>query len=542
MAVHFHGAGDAEAAGKYSEAAADEAAEALAFSRSAKLYQVAIDLLPVDRAEGYKLRRKLGTALSNAGRGSEAARQYLAAAATAPVSEAHDLRTGAAMQFLISGHIDEGLDVFDGVLRVIGMRMPTTPQGALWSMLLRRALVRLRGIGFQRREPAEVLIEDIRRADICWTAAAGLSLVDYIRGADFSARCLLLSLRAGDPLRVVKALSWEACHTSVAGSSRRRRTVRLLRASQSLTRQLDDPYAKGFVALARGVTLYLAGRWKASCTCLRRAECLFRDGCKGVIWELDITHTFCLWSLLQMGSLPQLTRSHAILFRQAQERGDLYALMNLGTYIMAIVRAANDEPEAARQELTRITGRWSQRGFHVQHHNVLLARMALDLYEQRGDAAWDYISAQWPAYRVSLLMRVQQIRIDMLQLYARAALAASARSANPEPFLITAERQARRLERERARWSAGHASFVHAAVSLARGDADHALVLLNSAEKAYEASDMYGYVAATRCRKGKLLGGDEGRALVEESTSWMADQGIRNPVRMLAMLCPGFPD
>jgi hypothetical protein len=182
-----------------------------------------------------------------------------------------------------------------------------------------------------------------------------------------------------------------------------------------------------------------------------------------------------------MGQIAELTRRQSLLFREAQERGDLYAMMNLGTYIMAIARVGQDSPAEGRQELLEITSRWSQRGFHVQHHNVLLARSMIDLYEGQGQAAWDYISERWSFYRTSLLRMVQQVRIDVVQLRARAALAVAAISTDPEPFLQIAERQARRLEREKALWAVGHVYFIQAAISAARGRDDRAAELLTRA-------------------------------------------------------------
>ncbi len=77
-----------------------------------------------------------------------------------------------------------------------------------------------------RRSP----IDDIKRADVCWTAAAGLGLVDYIRGADFSVRHLFLSLRAGEPRRVAKALAWEAANSSCGGPAQRPRRALFVQA------------------------------------------------------------------------------------------------------------------------------------------------------------------------------------------------------------------------------------------------------------------------------------------------------------------------
>jgi hypothetical protein len=230
-------------------------------------------------------------------------------------------------------------------------------------------------------------------------------MVDYILGADFNARHLLLALQTGERHRIAKAIAWEAIHTSVAGLGRRRRTVQLLGRARSLVRQLDSPYTDAMMALARGITAYLEGRWKPSHASLDRADRIFRSHCIGVIWELDTAHTFSLWSLLYMGRLAELSRRHEVLSREARARGDLYAFMNLGTYMMAVIRAASDEPAVARQELLEITARWSQRGFHIQHHNVLLARMMLDLYAGNGREAWDYISGRWSSYRTSFPTR-----------------------------------------------------------------------------------------------------------------------------------------
>ena len=64
-----------------------------------------------------RLRRSLAEALGKAGRGAEAALEYLRAAGEGQDEEAFRLRERAAYQFCVSGLIDDGRRTFAGVLK-----------------------------------------------------------------------------------------------------------------------------------------------------------------------------------------------------------------------------------------------------------------------------------------------------------------------------------------------------------------------------------------------------------------------------------------
>ena len=238
----------------------------------------------------------------------------------------------------------------------------------------------------------------------------------------------------------------------------------------------------------------------------------------------------------------ELRRRLPILLKEARERGDLYAATNLATFVGHLTRLAADDPTGARQELQEVIRHWSQQGFHVQHLTGLMGHLQIDLYSGDGAAAWQRISAEWPALKRSLFLRVQTVRIFMLDLRARSALAAAAHAAERKPLLRWAERDARRLERERMPWADALARLIRAGVAAAQLDRSTALALVNAATAGFEAAHMGLFAAAARRRQGELLGGAEGRPLIDQADAWMMRQLIDNPRRMAALHAPGFID
>src|SRR5207249_8852829 len=105
------------------------------------------------------------------------------------------------------------------VLGAVGMRLTDTPQGALASLLLRRAELRLRGPGFRERSVDEVGRRDLTRIDAAWSVAVGLSTVDTVRAAEFQTRSLLYALRAGEPYRIARAMAFEAAFVATGGGA-----------------------------------------------------------------------------------------------------------------------------------------------------------------------------------------------------------------------------------------------------------------------------------------------------------------------------------
>jgi eukaryotic-like serine/threonine-protein kinase len=293
----------------------------------------------------------------------------------------------------------------------------------------------------------------------------------------------------------------------------------------------------------KGMAAHMLGRWKESLEVGERAEQMLREEVRGIAWELDLVYLYSLLNLQFMGEFSELRRRLARFLKEARERDDLNAITNLRTRIGYIPYLASDEPDQAESEVTQGIGRWSREGFQLQHYYAIFARAEVMLYTGAGLAAWHAVDSQWGDLKRSFILHSQNVRVEALQLRARAALAAACDSPRGSRqrsrFLRIAERQAQSLLRENAAWAVGQALLVRAGVAAARGHLSQAVSHLEAAEQACLALDMNLHVAAARRRRGELSSGEAGAALQKEADAWMSTREIRNPIQMTALLAPG---
>jgi len=542
LTSHWQGAGEPERAVRYALQAAAQAAATLAFDRAARMYGLALGLGIADPGEAQQARIAYGDALRNSGFGGDAARAYLdAAAAATQAADRLDLQRRAAEELLLSGHFDDGLIALDGVLRTMGMSLPSTPRRALASLLFNRARLRLRGLHFREQDVSQLSAEELTRCDVSWSAAAGLSIIDNIRGADFQCRNLLRALHNGEPHRIVRALAVEAGHLSIGGVRADRRSGRLLAACEELAIRLRDPYALGLQRIAAGMAALLSGRWRRGNELCNEGEVTLRDHCTGIAWEVDTAQSFamdCLWFL---GELRELEGRLPIRIAEAHERGDLYASINFRTGAPNLVWLVAGDVEQARGQCNDAMARWSRRGVHVQHYRELFSQAHIDLYVGDGEAALRRIEAAWRSLDRALLFRITLIRMIMTELRARAALATAVRSPRDRgPLLRAVRRDIRVLAGEPMAWCAAAVDMLRAGIAAVAGDPDAAIAALRRAAPGFDHAEMATHAAAARRRLGALVGGDEGAALIADADAWLTGQGVRSPDAVTAMLAPGF--
>ncbi len=541
LALHFQEAGERERAAEYCAAAADRAAEALAFDRAARLYRLARELYPATDAGTRRLLCvRLGDALVNAGRGAEAAESYLDSVEGGDAAEALELRRRAAEQYLISGHIEEGLSALRSVLFTVGLRMAASPRAALVSALLRRAFLRIRGTGFRERDPSQISAEALTRIDVCWSAAKGLSLLDPIDANDFQSRHALAALRAGEPYRVARALAIEGGHSAMGGWRSRVRTALLLDQARTLGERLDHPHAMGFTLQVEAVAANLEGRWRASREHADRSAVLLQERCRGVAWELDNVHYYSLLALFYLGELRLLAETLPVVVKEARDRGDLYQVTSIRTRLEYAARLIRDEPERAREELREAIAIWPSANFLLQHFYETMGQVECLLYAGDAAGAVSLASERWPRLERSYLLRVQSVLINSLYFRARAVIALAAAGGADPDALDRAEKDARRIERQRAPWGGSLARLLRAGLASVRGRTEEAIGHLVHGEAELRQLDMALHAEVARRRRGELTGGEAGRDLIAAADRWMSNQGVCNPERMTAMLAPGI--
>ncbi|MBK8256721.1 MAG: protein kinase [Polyangiaceae bacterium] len=543
LAVHFAAAEQPEKAGTYAAIAAAQAARALAFDRAARLYELALKSGKLTASREQELRIELGHALSNAGRAREAAEVYLGVARTAESTLARELKSRAAGQLLLSGHIDQGFAVLSELLDAIGLRFPESRKRTLVSILARRTWLKVRGYNFHRRDAAAIDAAELLRIDTCWQIGLYLSSVDNVRGAHFQLSNLMGSLAAGEPFRVARSLAVEAGYSSVAGPKGVRRAGELLEKAHSLARELDHPYLYGIVNLAEGIRAFMAEeQWANARTHCRAGEAIFREHCRSVTWELTNCQFFALNSLLLRGMFSSLEAELPAALESAQTHGDLFAESFLRMRFSAMVMLVRDDPDGASQELDRVGRRLSAKDYYLQHYWRLAGEVQVDLYSGRPAQAWGRIRELWDALERSLILRMMFHRIDALHLRGRAALALAVEERGTLRAELVKEVRAALtgLRKEKTRRALGLAALLEAGLASIEGQPSDGITHLATAQRLFEELEMDLHASVAALARSLAEPSDSAAPLAKQAESYVRRADVRAPEKLRRMIAPGF--
>jgi tRNA A-37 threonylcarbamoyl transferase component Bud32 len=532
LVVHWQAAGQPERAAAYALRAADAAAEAMAFHRAAALYGIAAD--HADGEQRRRLLRRRGESLASAGQLDEAAAVFAAAIGDAAPDEALDLQRLRIEQLLRRGHLDDGLALADQALASVGLNLPTSRAAAVRGAVLERVRLRLRGLDFEARPEASIAPASLRKIDLLFATASGLSTLDPVLGKLLQFRFLREALDVGEPRRIAIAMCYEVGYLALAGIGRQRQIDRLLRTLEGVVAEVGDPAILALADVARGLASFLLGNWAAARAQLHAGWSTLRDRGVGMRWELNVAERFLMASLFYLGETRELVRQTPLLLREAGRRGDTYAQHGLRGWRNNVVWLVQGRVEEARAHAEAVAADSpSGVAVHLHHYYDLLAQTQIELYEGDAPAAWRRLNGAWPALERSQLLRLQSVRIEAMFLRGRTALArlrtAGGDKADRLSKVVAAA--ARQLGREKVAWASAFARHLGAELELGRG---HGPGRLEAAENAYRACDMALYGDAVRLRRASV---DRGIDAVPAQAAMRA-QAVVDPAAMARLLAP----
>lgn len=217
LAMYWHAAGDPARAAISAERAGDLALASFSFEAAARMFRLGLDRTGIEPAAERRLAEKLGRALSDAGRGREAAEAFLRASRTGLAAGSLENERRAAESLLLSGYVIRGIAVLERVARGVGVDVPKGPTQTAIALLYEQIRARLRGLAFTPRDD-EIDEATQRKIDLCWSASGALTGIDIPLGAYFQHVGARLALGSGDVVRASRALSMMASFTAAMWS------------------------------------------------------------------------------------------------------------------------------------------------------------------------------------------------------------------------------------------------------------------------------------------------------------------------------------
>jgi hypothetical protein len=532
---HLQLSGEPARAAECFASAADRAFEALAFARAARLYGKSIAL--TGEQTSAERHARLGDALTSWGRAPAGARAYLAAAQGSDAPSALDLRRRAMEQLLVSGHFAAGQQVAAQLLPRLRISLAATRFRGLLRAGLRWTRLRITGFGYRERDASALSAEQLLRVDTAWSLFVGFSAADMARAHDPLSLHLVLALRAGEPLRIGRALAGFAFAFELT-RGQTGLAQELIERAEAISERIDHPYLRGLCHLHAGSRAFHAGHDEVAKANLERAERAFQTGCRGRPWELATTHFLVLLCHVSAGDVRTLSRLAKDWHEEALARDDLATADDLRLRVLPAVALLEGDVDAACRLVAAppAVGPGEQLGLQAYWRECCMVEC--DLYEGRGAEALARVQAFWPRLQRSSLSTLRVVHLESHWLRARAALMALDDRTSPvDPQRILAD--ATEMESSDMGGAAGLGWAVRGGLAQHQRDLNAARTAFQNAERELSIGGRLLVAKLVRLRRGLLCGDPESDRARREAELWLSGAGIANATAMVRVLVPG---
>ncbi len=502
-AHHALGAGRRQRAADALIEAGQRAAEALAFGRSAELFERALALGVLGAELRVTVMEERARALADAGRSAEAAAAYEALLSHATTGTRRiEWGRACAEQYFHAGQPSHGYDALRGALAAAGLPPPRHPAATLASALAHWALLRARGLAMSPKDRIDEA--DAIRVETSYSAAIALSNVDSLRGMDYVLRSVGLARAAGDAAGFARGVALLANYACNGGGPTAARARWLMEGAERWARELDDEYVRGLLSGARILFAFHHGRYREALAHAERTARIYEPmtGCTRERVSADI---YRVAALVMLGDMEAARGPWQQLIDDGLARRDRFALTNARSGLMNLLWLAEGDPARARREAESAIAIWGSAAFHVQHFFDLVAQARIDLYEGRPDRALERVERLRGPLRRSRLTRMQFVRVVFWDLEARARLMAGGAHAALERdvgWLVE------RIRAEAMAWALPLADLHESALFARTGSTRRALARALAARAGFERMEMAAHLRAADLWLRRLVGDD----------------------------------
>jgi hypothetical protein len=293
----------------------------------------------------------------------------------------------------------------------------------------------------------------------------------------------------------------------------------------------------GTLSVTRGHLRIFDGDWREALRCCEIGEAALRAEAITPTWERNIGRMGMLRALEELGLLEQARARSREWLNDAQDRGDTYAEVTFALYLGMAELIAGDARNA-RVLHERVFARCQPCGFTVQHMYAARLDAVIQLFERAPLAAWNGVKTIWPQIRRARLLSLPITRLDAVLLRGRVAVAAA--EAGRKEALSVAAGAVQSLAGEARSDAIAGGRALGAALAWGAGARRQADRLLEEASRLYESAGMETMRLFVDRRRAQITGRTGGASAPEALGAALQGRGIGNPLRMAAVLTPGF--
>lgn len=538
LSRHYELGGDVVNARRWLLRAAERAAETLAFSQAARLYERALAQHSRYDSEYPSLQLLWADALIRDQRGAEASVPLLDVANQSERAEALKLKLRAAEQLLTAGNLGTGLEVVSEVLQAVGDKLPGSANMAWAEAALAQTRLRWHSLRFREKSEAELPSEELLKLDAYKAIALALSMVDLARSAALEARYTLAALRLGEPKRVAIGLSTHATFISTAGVKTKPRTLALLAKADQIVAENPDESVAAYVNICRGLCQTHFSDWRNIDQLYEAVEQVYREQFNDQTFSMMFSRAMWARSLAELGQWKRQSQLLRAWLGPASEQGNRYLAANLRVFYGHCHWLRTDDADQAASQVAEAAALWPTGEFNAQRLSADAARAQIALYTGHADSALGIMQALDRQTRSSMLRFHQVSRIMIHYTLGCSALAVAQRG--DRSGLELAMKQAKQLTRIDVPYTRGAARLLMAGVHHLEGRDEPARQALNSAVEDLELAGRAMHRATALWQLAKLSSGAEAERLRQTAEEFFAAQEVARHDRVARMLAPGF--